>query len=316
MSIGAVISAVSGMLDMSVYTDRQKISQSSKNALQEWCADKKRRLPPPRYETLSEDGPDHKKTYVRGCYIGDKLMGRGIGKNFKIADSAAAEDALTALMAQSEQTEKNSAKEEAKPVAKPKETKAKETKAKVKEAKEKEVKPTEKADEETAISVVKISDVVKNAGIKNVGATMTLKNYATSNKKPSPTFRDLGERKNGNKTECAVECSFMGEVTLGTGATRLDARENASQLMAEVIGIGKKKAAKKKSPTAANKPATAKSEASARSGATSTPKAQAEAKKSPKEQSNAPAKKKKPQAHKPKKPYQNGKKKANKKSEN
>ena len=128
---------------------------------------------------------------------------------------------------------------------------------------------------------------------------MTLKNYATSNKKPSPTFRDLGERKNGNKTECAVECSFMGEVTLGTGATRLDARENASQLMAEVIGIGKKKAAKKKSPTAANKPATAKSEASARSEAASTPKAQAEAKKSPKEQSNAPAKKKKPQAHKP-----------------
>ena len=316
MSIGAVISAVSGMLDMSVYTDRQKISQSAKNALQEWCADKKRRLPPPRYETLSEDGPDHKKTYVRGCYIGDKLMGRGIGKNFKIADSAAAEDALTALMAQSEKTEKNSAKDEAKPVAKPKESKAKETKAKVKEAKDKEVKPTEKADEEIAISVVKISDVVKNAGIKNVGATMTLKNYATSNKKPSPTFRDLGERKNGNKTECAVECSFMGEVTLGTGATRLDARENASQLMAEVIGIGKKKAAKKKSPTAANKPATAKSEASARSEATPTPKAQAEAKKSPKEQSNAPAKKKKPQAHKPKKPYQNGKKKANKKSEN
>ena len=316
MSIGAVISAVSGMLDMSVYTDRQKISQSAKNALQEWCADKKRRLPPPRYETLSEDGPDHKKTYVRGCYIGDKLMGRGIGKNFKIADSAAAEDALTALMAQSEKTEKNSAKDEAKPVAKPKESKAKETKAKVKEAKDKEVKPTEKADEEIAISVVKISDVVKNAGIKNVGATMTLKNYATSNKKPSPTFRDLGERKNGNKTECAVECSFMGEVTLGTGATRLDARENASQLMAEVIGIGKKKAAKKKSPTTANKPATAKSEASARSEATPTPKAQAEAKKSPKEQSNAPAKKKKPQAHKPKKPYQNGKKKANKKSEN
>ena len=294
MSIGAVISAVSGMLDMSVYTDRQKISQSAKNALQEWCADKKRRLPPPRYETLSEDGPDHKKTYVRGCYIGDKLMGRGIGKNFKIADSAAAEDALTALMAQSEKTEKNSAKEEAKPVTKPKETKAK-----VKEAKVKEVKPTEKADEETAISVVKISDVVKNNGPKNVGASVTLKNYAISNKKPSPTFRDLGERKNGNKTECAVECSFMGEVTLGTGATRLDARENASQLMAEVIGIGKKKAAKKKSPTAANKPATAKSEASARSEAASTPKAQAEAKKSPKEQSNAPAKKKKPQAHKP-----------------
>ena len=103
MSISAVIKAVSGMLDMSVYTDRQKPIQSAKNAIQEWCADKKRRLPPPRYETLSEDGPDHKKTYMRGCYIGERLMGRGVGKNFKIADAAAAEDALKALMAEETQ---------------------------------------------------------------------------------------------------------------------------------------------------------------------------------------------------------------------
>ena len=131
MSIGAVIKAVSGMLDMSVYTDRQKISQSAKNALQEWCADKKRRLPAPRYETLSEDGPDHKKTYVRGCYIGDKLMGRGIGKNFKIADSEAAEDALKALMAKSEQEAKTANTTETqkpKPAAKKKAAPEKEVK--------------------------------------------------------------------------------------------------------------------------------------------------------------------------------------------
>jgi hypothetical protein len=211
------------MLDMSVYTDRQKISQSAKNALQEWCADKKRRLPPPRYETLSEDGPDHKKTYVRACYIGDKLMGRGIGKNFKLADSAAAEDALKALMAQEEPAEKNAKKAEA---TKPKEL------------------PAPKKDSEPKIPVVKISDVVKNGGVKSVGASVALKNYATSNKKPSPTFRDLGERKNGNKTECVVECSFVGEITLGTGASRLEAREAACQLMVDKIGIGKKKAKK------------------------------------------------------------------------
>ena len=230
MSIGAVIGAVSGMLDMSVYTDRQRISQSSKNALQEWCADKKRRLPAPRYETLSEDGPDHKKTYVRGCYIGDKLMGRGIGKNFKIADSEAAEDALKALTAQSEQEEKKRKEEEARAAKKEKETKS----------------PAQKSTD-TPIPVVKISDVVKNNGIKSVGASVTLKNYAISNKKPSPAFRDLGERKNGNKTECVVECSFMGDTTLGTGATRLEARESASQLMVEKIGIGKKKKAAKSS---------------------------------------------------------------------
>ena len=103
MNIQAVIDSVSGMLDMAVYTEKQKIAQSAKNALQEWCADKKRRLPAPRYETLSEDGPDHKKTYMRGCYIGDQLMGRGLGKNFKLADAAAAEDALKALLSKEEQ---------------------------------------------------------------------------------------------------------------------------------------------------------------------------------------------------------------------
>ena len=100
MSISAVIKSVSGMLDMSVYTDKQKPMQSAKNLLQEWCADKKRRLPAPRYETISEDGPDHKKTYMRACYIGDRIVGRGVGKNFKLADAAAAEDALQALMAE------------------------------------------------------------------------------------------------------------------------------------------------------------------------------------------------------------------------
>ena len=228
MSIGAVIKAVSGMLDMSVYTDRQKISQSAKNALQEWCADKKRRLPAPRYETLSEDGPDHKKTYVRGCYIGDKLMGRGIGKNFKIADSEAAEDALKALMAKSEQEAKT---------ANTTETQKPKPAAKKKAAPEKDVK------EEPEESVTK---AIIASNKKQGGATATLKSYATSNKKSSPTFRDLGERKNGNKTECAVECSFMGETSLGIGSTRLEAREAASALMVEIIGIGKKKKPAKK----------------------------------------------------------------------
>ena len=228
MSIGAVIKAVSGMLDMSVYTDRQKISQSAKNALQEWCADKKRRLPAPRYETLSEDGPDHKKTYVRGCYIGDKLMGRGIGKNFKIADSEAAEDALKALMAKSEQEAKT---------ANTTETQKPKPAAKKKATPEKEVK------EEPAESV---TEAIIASNKKQGGATATLKSYATSNKKSSPTFRDLGERKNGNKTECAVECSFMGETSLGIGSTRLEAREAASALMVEIIGIGKKKKPAKK----------------------------------------------------------------------
>ena len=224
MSISAVISAVSGMLDMSVYTSRQKIAQSAKNALQEWCADKKHRLPPPRYETLSEDGPDHKKTYVRACYIGDKLMGRGIGKNFKLADAAAAEDALQALMAQNEQNMQTSVvKTEVKQKSDSKN--AKNSKA-VKPEKTSPTTPLEKAPEN-----------VKEKANKSISAAIVLKNYAMSNKKSTPIFKDLGERKNGQKTEYAVECSFLDNTTLGTGASRSEARENAARLMVENVAL-------------------------------------------------------------------------------
>lgn len=96
-----VTSVISGMLDTGGYLDREKaVLQSHKNAVQEWCADRKRRLPPPVYETVSESGPDHKKIYVRACIIGGRVMGTGEGKNRKIADSAAAEAALKALKAE------------------------------------------------------------------------------------------------------------------------------------------------------------------------------------------------------------------------
>ena len=229
MSIRAVIDAVSGMLDMSVYTDRQKISQSAKNALQEWCADKKRRLPAPRYETLSEDGPDHKKTYMRGCYIGDKLMGRGIGKNFKLADAAAAEDALTALMAKEEQNMQSKVVNN-----EPNNTSDKKPSKKT---------SLKNADVQTENETPDVTQIVTDSTSEKskVSASATLKSYATSNKKPSPTFRDLGEKKTGNKVECSVECAFLGQTTLGVGATRSEAREEACRLMADKVGIGKKK---------------------------------------------------------------------------
>ena len=226
MSIRAVIDAVSGMLDMSVYTNRQKIAQSAKNALQEWCADKKRRLPPPRYETISEDGPDHKKTYMRACYIGDKLVGRGIGKNFKLADAAAAEDALKVLMAQNEQNLQNKVvKNEDKPATKNK--------------KDESVPSVNTAENITAKAAESQAAVAKVT--KQTSSAVLLKNYAASNKKSSPAFKDLGQRRNGQKTEYAVECYFAGESVIGIGDTRTEARESAGRLVAEKIGIGKKK---------------------------------------------------------------------------
>ena len=104
MNLETVISVVSGILDVSVYSNGEATIQSYKNALQEWCADKKRRLPPPVYRTVSESGPDHRKTYERGCYIGDRLVATGSGKNQKIADAQAAEAAIKALMAEEAKT--------------------------------------------------------------------------------------------------------------------------------------------------------------------------------------------------------------------
>ena len=93
-NIATVMKVVSRMLDVSIYAVKNPPTQSAKNALQEFCADKKRKLPPPAYKTLSEEGPDHRKTYERGVYIGDRLVASGKGKNLKLADAAAADAAL------------------------------------------------------------------------------------------------------------------------------------------------------------------------------------------------------------------------------
>ena len=87
------------MLDMKAFANSEPPIQSYKNALQEYCSDKKRRLPAPIYKTVFESGPDHKKVYERACYIGEELVATGNGKNLKIADAAAAEKAGTTLAA-------------------------------------------------------------------------------------------------------------------------------------------------------------------------------------------------------------------------
>ena len=220
MSMSAVISSVSRMLDMSVYTNRQKAIQSAKNALQEWCADKKRRLPTPRYETLSEDGPDHKKTYMRGCYIGDRLVGRGIGKNFKIADAAAAEDALKAILAEN----------------------SSDMTTKVVEHKSNKPPTTQNTPiSSSAQNIQSAKDTVPTKEKNASDPAEVLRSYASSQKKPSAIFKDLGEIKRSGATIYRVNCLFLDEVTTGEGRNRSEARENAALLMIDRIGIGKKK---------------------------------------------------------------------------
>ena len=106
MDIRPVIKTVERMLDVKKYLSggtREKNStiQSHKNALQEWCADKKHRLPAPVYKTVSETGPDHKKVYERACYIGERRYSVGVGKNQKLADADAAAKALEILKKES-----------------------------------------------------------------------------------------------------------------------------------------------------------------------------------------------------------------------
>ena len=101
MDMARVIKLVSEMLDVSVYFSAEAPIQSYKNALQEWCADKKHRLPAPVYKTISVSGPDHKRVYERAVIIGDRTVASGKGKNQKIADTAAAEAALEILKSES-----------------------------------------------------------------------------------------------------------------------------------------------------------------------------------------------------------------------
>lgn len=106
MDIKRVVKVVSALLSPEEYLAQPtETMQSYKNALQEYCADKKRRLPPPVYKVLDEHGPDHKRSYSCGCYIGDELLGTGEGKNRKLAETAAAREALEALRARSEKVE-------------------------------------------------------------------------------------------------------------------------------------------------------------------------------------------------------------------
>ena len=94
MDIKRVIKTVSAMLDVSDYFSvDEPVIQSYKNALQEWCADKKHRLPAPVYKTVSVSGPEHKRVFERAVIIGERTYATGSGKNQKLADSAAADGA-------------------------------------------------------------------------------------------------------------------------------------------------------------------------------------------------------------------------------
>lgn len=113
MKMDAVLKTVVRMLDVSEYISSPGAEASAKNLLQEWCADRRRRLAAPRYETVSESGPEHKRIYERACYVGERLCGTAKGKNRKIADALAAKAALELLMAEERRAARGEVNEEA-----------------------------------------------------------------------------------------------------------------------------------------------------------------------------------------------------------
>jgi ribonuclease-3 len=51
----------------------------------------------PSYSLVADQGPDHDKQFTMGAYIGERLVGKGIGASKQSAEQKAAEDALKRL---------------------------------------------------------------------------------------------------------------------------------------------------------------------------------------------------------------------------
>jgi ribonuclease III len=48
----------------------------------------------PVYKVLSEEGPDHDKVFTLGVFVGEKMMGRGVGPSKQVAQQQAARAAI------------------------------------------------------------------------------------------------------------------------------------------------------------------------------------------------------------------------------
>jgi ribonuclease-3 len=71
------------------------LDDDTKSRLQEWAQGKG--YTSPKYVLVSEEGPDHEKTFVMEVWIGNKSYGRGIGSSKQAAEKNAARKALVKL---------------------------------------------------------------------------------------------------------------------------------------------------------------------------------------------------------------------------
>ena len=59
----------------------------------------------PQYRVIEEIGPDHEKEFTLGVYVGDKLMGTGVGPSKQFAQQEAARNALAVYAEQEKQAQ-------------------------------------------------------------------------------------------------------------------------------------------------------------------------------------------------------------------
>ncbi len=234
LDMKTVIAVVKKLLDLSHFLKSEKkieesAKQSYKNQLQEFLADKKRRLPPPVYKTESEDGPQHQKSYTRICLVGDEIVGRGVGKNLKTADAEAAKNAILYLG----EKEKAAKKPQKKEAEKSTETIEENKPGKKTVAKKSRQNPIQKP---SAKEKTKTDGESKKPSL-NENAVADLKALAQKKKEKAPEYRDLGQTESGagGTMRYMIECRFMSTATQGMATTKKDARTLAAHLMLEKV---------------------------------------------------------------------------------
>lgn len=90
-----ILSKLGGILKTGSWRDPkshlQEVSQSIDNMT-------------PQYRVLEEEGPDHEKIFTLGVYVGNELMGKGVGPSKQIAQQQAATAALDAYAKRTQKT--------------------------------------------------------------------------------------------------------------------------------------------------------------------------------------------------------------------
>lgn len=90
-----ILSKLGGILKTGSWRDPkshlQEVSQSVDNMT-------------PQYRVLEEEGPDHEKIFTLGVYVGNELMGKGVGPSKQIAQQQAATAALDAYAKRTQNT--------------------------------------------------------------------------------------------------------------------------------------------------------------------------------------------------------------------